>query len=506
MATYFPVVIIGSGFSGLCMAIRLKHAGCHDFVVLEKADEIGGTWRENTYPGCACDVPSHLYSLSFEPNPSWSRTFSGQPEIQEYLRHCTDKYGIRPHIHFGAEVVNARFDEAAAVWRLSTSTGAALTARVVVAGLGPLHVPNYPEISGIERFRGTAFHSSRWDHNHKLRSRRVAVIGTGASAVQFVPAIAPEVARLRLFQRTPPWVMPKPDRTISRLEQQLFRRAPLSQRLVRSALYWSFESRLLGFSVCPRLLKSAEALCRRHIARVVADPELRAALTPGYTFGCKRVLLSNNYYPALVRPNVNLVTSPIREVREHCVVTADGAEHEVDTIIYGTGFRVGNASSPRIVGEDGVELAELWLRDGMQGHFGVAVSGFPNFFTLVGPNSGLGHNSLLFMIETQVGFVIRCLRMLDARRSQRIAVRSDAQRIFNQSLQRRMDRTVWQSGCQSWYLDEHGVNRTLWPRSTFAYWIRMRRPRIDEFDLVRRSNTTPILDHRSLNRSERYQR
>lgn len=482
-ATHFPVAIIGSGFSGLCMAIRLKQAGHHDFVVLEKADEVGGAWRENTYPGCACDVPSHLYSLSFEPNPCWSRTFSRQLEIQNYLRHCADKYGVRPHIRFGTEVVDACFDEAVLMWRLSTSTGAVLSARVVVAGLGPLHVPNYPEIDGIERFKGTSFHSARWDHGHELRNRRVAVIGTGASAVQFIPTIAPEVARLRLFQRTPPWVMPKSDRTISRWEQRLFRHAPVTQRLMRSALYWSLESRLLGFTACPQLVKLAERRCRRHIARVVADPELQAALTPDYALGCKRVLLSNDYYPALARPNVDLITSPIREVREHCLVTTDGAEHEVDTIIYGTGFRIGNAGLPRIVGASGVELTELWRRNGMQGHLGVAVSGFPNFFTLVGPNSGLGHNSLLFMIETQVGYVIRCLRMLNTRQLQRIAVRPGAQHTFNQSIQRRMDRTVWQSGCQSWYLDEQGVNRTLWPRSTFAYWIRMLRPRRADFDL-----------------------
>ncbi|SHF05868.1 flavin-containing monooxygenase [Streptoalloteichus hindustanus] len=487
------VVIIGSGFAGLGMAIRLRQAGCRDFVVLEKADEVGGTWRDNTYPGCACDVQSHMYSFSFEPNPSWSRMFAEQPEIWEYLRRCVDRYDLRGNIRFGAEVTGCAFDETAGIWHVSLADGRSLTARVVVAGLGPLHVPAFPDVPGLDRFRGVTFHSSRWNHDYDLTGKRVAVIGTGASAIQFVPRIAARVGQLHLFQRTPPWIMPKPDRVMSAVERRLFRRLPFVQRLYRNAIYWQLESRILGFNVDKRLVRAAEALSKRHIARQIPDdPALRAAVTPTYTLGCKRVLISDDYYPALTRPNVELVTDGIREVREHSVVTADGVEREVDAIIHGTGFRVGDVSSLDIVGAGGVELNDLWRREGMQAHLGVAIAGFPNLFMLVGPNSGLGHNSIVFMIEAQARYVVECLRLLDERRAQWMAVRPSVQDDFNRKVQGRLNRSVWQSGCESWYLDDQGVNRTLWPGFTFTYWLRTRRVREADYDLVTRASATPL--------------
>lgn len=478
------VVIIGSGFAGLGMAIGLKRAGVHDFVVLEKAGDVGGTWRENTYPGCACDVQSHLYSFSFELNPSWSRMFAEQPEIHDYLRHCADKYGVRPHIRFHSEVVAAEFDESTDTWRVSTRDGHTVTARVVVAGLGPLHVPAYPDIPGIERFQGVSFHSARWNHDYDLTGKRVAVIGTGASAVQFVPRIAPQVAQLHLFQRTPPWILPKPDRTIGPVEQRLYRRFPILQRLFRSAIYWQLETRVLGFAVTPKLMRAAERMARRHIERQIPDPELRKAVTPTYTMGCKRVLISNDYYPALTRDNVELVTTGIREVREHSVVTRDGVEREVDAIIYGTGFKVGDTSSVRIVGEDGVELNELWRREGMQAHLGTVIAGFPNFFMLVGPNSGLGHNSIVFMIEAQVDYILQCLRLMRERGATRIGVRHAVQRAFNQAIQHKLRDAVWSSGCQSWYLDADGVNRVLWPGSVAEYEKAMTKPELIDYEFT----------------------
>ncbi|GGM71637.1 4-hydroxyacetophenone monooxygenase [Longimycelium tulufanense] len=486
------VAIIGTGFAGLGMAIRLRQAGCDDFVVLEKAGEVGGTWRDNTYPGCACDVPSHMYSFSFDLNPSWSRMYGRQEEIWDYLRRCTDKYGVRPHIRFHSEVVSARFDEDACLWRLGTADGRDLTARVLVAGVGPLHVPAYPDVPGLARFQGVTFHSSQWNHDYDLTGKRVAVIGTGASAIQFVPQIARQVEQLHLFQRTPPWIMPKPDRRMRSGIKHLFARFPLAQRLLRNTLYWMLEGQLLAFNGDKRLMKMGEAMSRQHIARQIRDPELRKAVTPKYTMGCKRVLISNDYYPSLARPNVELVTDGIREVREHSVVTADGAEREVDAIIYGTGFKIGDFNSTKIFGAGGVELSELWRREGMESYNGVVTAGFPNMFMLVGPNTGLGHNSIVFMIESQVHYVLRCLELMDRHGAQQLAVRPEVQRRFNRAIQSRMKNSVWQSGCKSWYLDENGVNRTLWPGFTFTYWARLRRARAADFDLVSRNTQEPV--------------
>jgi cation diffusion facilitator CzcD-associated flavoprotein CzcO len=490
------VLIIGSGFAGLGMAIELKRAGMHDFVLLEKAGDVGGTWRDNTYPGCACDIHSHMYSFSFELNPRWSRMFATQPEIWEYLRRLTDKYDIGRHITFGAEVTAAHWDEQRRVWHVRTKGGDTYTARAVVFGVGALHVPNVPKLPGAERFQGTTFHSANWDHDYDLRGKRVAVIGTGASAIQFVPEIATEVAELHLFQRTPPWIVPKMDRPVRRWEQRLFQKVPAAQRLLRNGIYWMLESRAVGFTVNPKLMKPAQAIARRHLERQVPDPELRAKVTPNYTMGCKRVLISNDYYPTLARDNVQLVTDGIAEIKENSVVDSWGVEHEVDAIIYGTGFHVTDGFDHLdIVGRDGRNLVERWHQEGMETYFGMAVSGFPNLFFLLGPNTGLGHNSVVFMIESQIRYVGQCLRLLEQHGADWMDVRPEAQRTFYRDLQEHLTRGVWsQGGCDSWYLDSHGVNRTIWPGFTWQYWRRTRKVRLADFELSASRGGRPTRD------------
>lgn len=466
-------IIIGTGFSGLGMAIKLKEEANSSFVILEKAQEIGGTWRENTYPGCACDVPSHMYSFSWERNPQWSRMYSGQREILDYLKYCVDKYGLAPHIRFGSEMRDAVFDERNDMWIVHTTDGASLSARILVSATGALSRPAYPKLPGLERFKGIAFHSAEWNHSIDLAGKRVAVIGTGASAIQFVPRIAPEAARLTVFQRTPAWVLPKPDRRLTRVEQALFRHLPGAIGLFRSFLYWRQELLGLGF-VHPKLMAKATTMALRHMERQIPDPVLRKKLTPDYTIGCKRILLSNDYFPALCRPNVKVVTDGIADVREHSIVGRDGVEHPADVIIYGTGFRVTDLLAPvRIIGRNGIDLNDAW-RSGPEAYLGLMSAGFPNLFMLLGPNTGLGHNSVVFMVEQQIAYTVQCLHLMREQKKTSMEVIDDVQRTFNTELQDRLQSTVWATGCKSWYQNESGKNVTLWPGFTFQYWRRMR--------------------------------
>ncbi|TMC49216.1 MAG: NAD(P)/FAD-dependent oxidoreductase [Chloroflexi bacterium] len=463
------VVVVGTGFSGIGAAIRLKQQGFDDFVVLERAHDVGGTWRDNTYPGCTCDVPSHLYSFSFEPNPRWSHSFSRQGEIWEYLRTCARRHGVMPHIRFGHELVSAAWDDELDRWRIET-TGGHFTARVLVTGVGALSEPSVPSIPGIETFRGTVFHSASWNHDHDLAGERVAVIGTGASAIQFVPEIQPRVGRLLLFQRTPPWVVPRRDRRLRAFEQRLYRVAPAVQRLARLGIYWGREAMFVGFGIDTRLQRGPERMARRHLRRQVPDRTLRKKLTPDYTIGCKRILLSNDYYPALAQPNVEVITDRIQEVREHSIVTADSVEHEIDTIIFGTGFHVTDMpAAKRLRGRGGVLLADAW-RDGMGAYRGTTIAGFPNLFMLVGPNTGLAHTSLVFMIECQIAYVMDCLRYMRRSRVATVEVKPEVQARYCDDVHARMQRTVWVTGgCVSWYLDAAGRNTTLWPNFTWRF-------------------------------------
>jgi cation diffusion facilitator CzcD-associated flavoprotein CzcO len=481
----FPIAIVGSGFSGIAMGVALRRAGIDSFTILEKAGDIGGTWRDNTYPGAACDVPSHLYCYSFEPKPDWSRSFSPQQEIQEYLRHCVAKYDLAKHIRFQCEVTGAEFDEASGTWTLRIAGREPLRARAVVLGNGALHVPAYPELEGRASFEGRLFHSAKWDHDFDLRGKRVAVIGTGASAIQFVPEIAPEVEKLQVFQRTAPWIAPKPDHAIGGFAQRLYRWLRPVHWLHRAWLYWMMEFRAIGFVVDVRLLKFLELLLRRHLAAEVEDRALRAKLTPSYTLGCKRILLSNDYFAALQRPNVELVTAPIERLTPKGIQTRDGVEHPADAIICGTGFSVGDflVHLP-IVGRGGRTLQQAIAE--RSGHYlGVTVRGFPNLYLMMGPNTGLGHNSMIFMIEAQAHLALQAIHTLREKKLAFLDVRESAQREFTDDLQAHLHRTVWSSGgCKSWYLEADGYNKTLWPYFTFQYWWRTRRLPLEKFELA----------------------
>jgi cation diffusion facilitator CzcD-associated flavoprotein CzcO len=470
------IVIIGSGFAGLAMAIRLKQAGFHRFVILEKDDDLGGTWRDNKYPGCACDVPSHMYSFSFNLNPAWSRMFAPQQEIWDYMRQCAAKYGITEHIRYGCAVERMEWDDAIGRWRIATAAGEMYTARAIVSGIGALHVPSIPEIPGADGFAGAAFHSAQWDRSCDLAGKRVAVVGTGASAIQFVPEIAKQAARVDVFQRTPPWIHPRPDFEIPPAVRATFAAVPPTMRAFRYGIYWALEARAVGFAVHPRLMAPLQRMAEHLIERQISDPVLRAKVTPDYTIGCKRILLSSDYYPALTRPNVHLITDPIDRITQPGLVCADGSDYGADVIIYGTGFKTIEAVAElNVAGRDGVKLQDVW-RGGIEAHHGITVAGFPNFFLLLGPNTALGHNSVVFMIESQVQHVLSCLRLLARRGSETIEVRPAALRQYNDMIQRRLRRAVWsEGGCRSWYLDADGVNRAMWPGFSFEYWARTRR-------------------------------
>ncbi|TXH05346.1 MAG: NAD(P)/FAD-dependent oxidoreductase [Nevskiaceae bacterium] len=464
------VAIVGTGFAGLGMAIQLKQAGETDFVVLEKAGDVGGTWRDNHYPGCACDVQSHLYSFSFEPNPEWSRMFAPQPEIWAYLRKVTDKHGLRPFIRFNSEVTGAEWDEAASLWRVRTTSGT-ISAQVLVSGMGGLSRAAYPDIPGIERFQGKRFHSQDWDHGYDLAGKRIAVIGTGASAIQFVPQIQKKAAHIDLYQRTPPWIMPKPDRPISDAERFLFKRFPAAQAAFRNSIYWMLESRVLGFAINPRLMKLVARVARSHIRKQIRDPELRKKVTPDYTIGCKRVLISDDYYPALAQPNVDVITTGIREITAKGVITSDGVEREVDAIIFGTGFHaVDPLPAGMIHGRDGVDIMDAW-KNGAEAYKGTTVTGFPNLFLIVGPNVGLGHSSMVYMIESQIAYIMDALKTMQRQSLASVEVQPQAQADYNRGLQAKLGHAVWNvGGCKSWYIDpKSGKNVTLWPGFTWQF-------------------------------------
>ena len=465
----YEVAIIGTGFGGLCVAIALKRASIDSFVMLEKGDDIGGTWRENQYPGCACDVPSHLYSFSFAPNPDWSRMYSPQPEIWDYLRRVTDRYQLRHCIRFNTALTSARYDEASGTWLVETKNGPAIRARSLVSAMGPLSRPSLPDIPGLPSFSGKLFHSQQWNHSVDLTGKRVAVIGTGASAIQIVPQIAAKIKQLHLFQRTAPWIIPRMDRKITDFEHALFRWLPFTQRLYRYLIYWKLEIRVLGFTFKPDLLKASEKLALKHMHKQIADPKLRARLTPDYRLGCKRVLLADDFYPALTRPNVELVTDGIRSIDTNSITTNDGVERDVDIIVIATGFHVtDNYFCGAIIGKGGVDIADAW-RDSAEAYYGITTAGFPNFFMIMGPNSGLGHNSIIFMIEAQVNYILGAIQHLRREKLSSLILRPEVLLRFNDSLQRFLKTSVWSTGCRSWYLDRNGRNTKLWPGFTWKF-------------------------------------
>ncbi|KOT99238.1 NAD(P)/FAD-dependent oxidoreductase [Streptomyces rimosus] len=480
------VAVIGSGFGGLGAAVRLRRQGITDFVVLERAGSVGGTWRDNSYPGCACDVPSHLYSFSFAPNPEWPRNFSGQPHIRAYLERVTDTFGLRPHIRFDSEVRSLRWNGEELYWEVETASGS-LTADVVVSATGPLSDPKVPDVLGLDSFPGKVFHSARWDHDYDLRGKRVAMIGTGASAIQIVPSIQPTVDRLTLFQRTPAWVLPRADRKISGLERWLHAKVPATRAARRGLLWGIRELQVSAFTKRPNELGLIEGLAKGHMKRAVKDPALRAKLTPDYRIGCKRILLSNSYYPALTQPNVDVVASGLKEVRGKVLVASDGTETEADAIVFGTGFHVTDMPiAHRVTGANGTTLAEEW-KDGMEALRGTTAAGFPNFLTIIGPNTGLGNSSMILMIESQLNYLVDFMRQLDVLGGKiALNARPSAVHAWTRGVQKRMERTVWNTGgCDSWYLDSNGRNTTAWPGTTAEFRKVTRQVDLAEYEVLR---------------------
>ena len=478
------VAILGAGAAGLCMAIKLQKAGIDNFTVLEKGPSVGGTWRDNTYPGSGCDVPSMLYSYSFEPKADWSRKFAGQAEIVDYFEGVARKYRLTPHIRFNTEVTEARFDEAAGLWRIRTAAGEEFSANVLVSGVGQLNRPAFPKIDGLDLFKGAQFHSARWDHSVDLAGKNIAVIGNGASAIQFVPEIAPKVGKLTIFQRTPNWCVPKPDRPFTEREKKLFRSMPWLVRAQRWLTWLMLERNFLAFTQGSFFGKLFERASKKELEAHISDPELRKKLTPGYPAGCKRILLTNDWFPTLARPNVHVETSHIARISENAVVTEDGVSHPADVVILATGFESTDFLAPmKIVGRGNADLNDVWAA-GAEAHRGVAVAGFPNFFMLYGPNTNLGHNSIIFMIECQANYIAQCVQALQNGKLRYIDVRKEAMAEFNAALQKDMQKTVWAAGCASWYKTADGKVTNNWSSFTARYWWEMRHPDFAEYALV----------------------
>ena len=482
----FPIAILGAGFAGIGMAIQLKKAGIHSFTIFERAAEIGGTWRDNTYPGAACDVPSHAYSLSFEQNPGWTHRYSPSQEIQNYLLGITDKWKLREHLRLGTEIVEARFDETRGVWILGTDKGDTFTARVVVSGVGGLVDPALPDIKGLQSFRGELFHTARWNHDYELTGKRVGVIGTGASAVQVVPSIAPQVEQLAVFQRTPAWVVPKRDKRYSARARKLYARFPFLLHASRFLQYLASEmAGPMIFLDAPRLSALGERLSMAHLHAQVKDPALREKLTPHFQFGCKRILVSDDYWASFERPNVELVTERIEEIVPEGIRTADGALHELDALVLATGFSLGLASAPfPITGRGGRTLDDAW-KNGAVAYKGMTVAGFPNWFILMGPNTGPGHTSVLVYTEAQIAHALGAIEKLRREGSKWLDVRQSVQDRYNAGIQGRMKHMVWSTGCNSWYLSKDGSNHSLYPGFAAEYALRARHFDPGDYEIAR---------------------
>lgn len=487
------VAIIGGGFGGLCMAIKLQEAGIDDVLILEKDSEAGGTWRDNDYPGAACDVQSHMYSFSFEGNPDWTHRYSGQREIQDYILRTKQKHNLDNVTRYQAEVAGAHFDEQAGLWTLELQDQTQVICEHFVLATGPLHVPSIPDFPGLDAFQGKVMHSSQWDHGYDLAGKNVVSIGTGASAIQYVPEVAKEAGDLTVVQRTPGWIIPRDERAYSGLSKRMFRLFPALRKLHRARLYWSNESRVLPI-FNPRLARLLEPFVKAFIRFQVKDKATARQLTPSYILGCKRIMISNRYYPTFNRDNVSLVTEGVKEIRKNSIVFTDGTEKPMDCLILGTGFVV----DPRIymknfpvTGLGGRRLQDDWA-DISQAYLGINVSGYPNMHQLVGPNTGLGHNSIIFMIECQADYVVEGIRKLDERGGGYLDVKPAVQERFNEKIQKAMNGTVWQQGgCSSWYQQADGRNAALWPHSTARYWLYTRRFNLADYHLQPVSQPQP---------------
>lgn len=470
------IAIIGAGFGGLATAIRLLQNNIQDFIILEKGNDVGGTWRDNQYPGAACDVQSHMYSLSYAPKTDWTKRYAEAPEIFQYIQSLIQKFDLKKYIQFNQQVTKTQYDEDSCHWHLVLKNGQKIEAQFVIYASGPLHIAQIPKIKGIEKFKGEVFHSSAWNHEYDLNGKSVASIGTGASAIQYLPEIAPKTKQLYVFQRTAAWVIPRDERSYGDLDKKLFSKFDWFRKFHRAQLYWSNESRAMPI-MQPKIMNMVQKLDQLFIHYQVKDKTIAKKLIPDYTMGCKRILISNKYFPTFNRDNVELITEGIEELTEDSIITKDGKIRKIDCLIYGTGF----VTDPRMYlksfecyGKNGIELKQVW-KDGAESYYGVTTKGFPNLFQLLGPNSVLGHNSVIFMIESQVNYILQLIQAVDKSNTQAVVVKDYVQDQFNDDIQKRFKGTVWQSGCVSWYQQDGGKNFSLWPTYTWKYWLKTRK-------------------------------
>ncbi|TGK07528.1 NAD(P)/FAD-dependent oxidoreductase [Leptospira semungkisensis] len=478
------IAIVGTGFGGLAAAIQLKKNGFHNIKIFEKSNSVGGTWRENTYPGAACDVPSHLYSFSFEPNPNWPRKYSAQPEILAYLQHCAKKYDIIPHIQFQTEIESANWDENSGVWKIRTTKNESFEYNIFISAVGQLNRPALPELKGLETFSGKIFHSANWDPSYNFAGKNVAAVGTGASAIQFIPQIVNQGANVTIFQRTAPWVVPKPDREYFGFEKFLFKYLPGYRLLHRFQIYIWNEIRMIAFQKNNHANKIVKWMSLSHMRKFIKDPKLREILTPDYPVGCKRILLSNDYYEALAKPNVSVTSESISEIQKDGILTKDGQFRKFDALVFGTGFKATEFLSPmKIKGVQNLDLNDAW-KSGAEAYLGVAVSGFPNFYILYGPNTNLAHNSIVFMIESQVRYIISALQEMRKKGIRSLTPKKQTMKNYNESLGSKFDKFVWDTGCTSWYINESGKNTNNWPGHTYEYSFRTRKIDLNGYDIA----------------------
>jgi cation diffusion facilitator CzcD-associated flavoprotein CzcO len=484
MSIDFKIGIIGAGFAGLVAALRLRKNGIHSFVIFERSDDIGGTWRDNIYPGCACDVASNLYSFADEPNPNWSHKYSGQEEIWNYMKDVVQRNNLQPHIRFNTDIKEARFIEDQAYWQVQDQNGNITRVKLLIAGLGPLNRPKLPDLPGLRVFKGKIMHSAEWDKNFDITNKNIAVVGTGASAVQVIPSIAPLVKTLTVFQRTPAWVAFRHDSSVSPFTRSIYSKFPFLFRIRRELEFWSNEFFGLGFLGNSTINKIMKWLASRKLSKEVKDPDTRKKLMPAFTIGCKRILRSDDYYPTFNLPHVQLVTEPITGLSEKAILNRDGKTFEVDAVIFCTGFNVADMNFPvKLIGKKGIDLVDNWKQNGGLAYKGTTVSGFPNFCLIMGPNTGLGHNSVVHMMESQMDYIMEYFRQLDKMGDKgQLDTKADLQDKYNREIQERFKGTVWSSGCKSWYLNEKGYNNTIYPGLNSDFRRIMRHFSLNEYD------------------------
>lgn len=485
MINKVQIAIIGAGFGGLAMAIRLIQNNIHDFIILEKANDVGGTWRENQYPGAACDVQSHMYSLSFAPKADWSKRYAEAPEIFSYIKNIASDFNLYQYCKFNTEVLAAKYNEKECEWHLTLNNNETLIAQFVIFASGPLHIPQIPKIKGLEKFKGQVFHSAQWNHQYDLNNKKVASIGTGGSAIQYIPEIAKQVQQLYVFQRTAAWVIPRDDRKYLTFEKTLFKKFDWIRQLHRARLYWSNESRVLPI-VKPSVMKYAQKLAKEYLKYQVKDPKIAEKLIPDYIMGCKRILISNKYYPTFNQKNVELITDKVQEITVNSIITDEGKEYEIDYLIFGTGF----ITDPRIylkdfecIGENNLTLQKAW-KNGAESYLGISTKGFPNLFQLLGPNTLLAHNSVIFMIESQVEYILKAVATTKQTNSDAIVVKDNIQDAFNSKMEHLFNDTIWQSGCVSWYQQDGGKNFALWPTYTWKYKLETQKFKSDDYHFL----------------------